>query len=162
MSRWKWAIAILVVLFVVAQLFRPHFVNPPVDPARALGANMNVPPNVASMLDRSCRDCHTNLTVLPWYSKFAPVSWLLANDINGGRHDMNLSDWASVPPARRAKLLQRLCKEVQGGDMPPWYYTIIHTNAKLSDADRKAICAWTASATPPGTTPAPTEAHDED
>ncbi len=148
MSRWKWILLVVVILIIAAQFIRPHLTNPPVDPTKTLGANAQVPPNVAVTLERACRDCHSNVTVLPWYDAVAPVSWLLASDVNEGRRNMNLSEWGTYPPQKRVQLLQKICKEVKGGDMPPWDYVIMHGNAKLTDADRQAICAWTATEAP--------------
>jgi hypothetical protein len=93
----KIALIVIVVLLVVAQFFRPSFVNPPIDPTKTLVATTPVPANVESIFERSCYDCHSNKTVYPWYSKVAPVSWLLARDINGGRHQVNFSEWATYP-----------------------------------------------------------------
>lgn len=37
--------------------------------------------------------CHSNETVWPWYSRIAPVSWLVAHDVHDGREELNLSTW---------------------------------------------------------------------
>ena len=148
MKKWlKIALIVIVAFLVVAQFFRPSFVNPPVDPAKTLAANAVVPPNVQSILDRSCRDCHSNTTVYPWYSKVAPVSWLLASDINDGRHNVNFSEWGNLTQKRKLRKLKNICEQVKGGDMPLWFYLPLHPRAKLSDADRAAICAWTQAET---------------
>ena len=59
---------------------------------------------------------------------------------------MNFSQWGSYPPEKSAKLLQQICKEVHGADMPPWQYLPMHRAAWLSQADRQAICGWTNAA----------------
>jgi hypothetical protein len=41
----------------------------------------------------ACFDCHSNLTTWPWYSKIAPVSWLVQRDVDGGRAALNFSEW---------------------------------------------------------------------
>jgi hypothetical protein len=106
MKKWlKLALIVIVVFLVVAQFFRPSFVNPPIDPTKTLVATAPVPANVESIFERSCYDCHSNKTVYPWYSKVAPVSWLLARDINGGRHQVNFSEWATYSQTKKLRKL---------------------------------------------------------
>ena len=143
----KIALIVIVVFLVVAQFFRPSHVNPPIDPAKTLIATAQVPPNVQSILERSCYDCHSNKTVYPWYNKVAPVSWLLARDINDGRSQVNFSEWAGYTQKRKLHKLENICDQVKQGDMPLWFYLPLHPKAKLSDADRAAICTWTAAET---------------
>ena len=64
----------LVAFFLAIQVIRPARTNPPVVPSRALQAHVDVPPEVLSVMKRSCYDCHSNSTVWPWYSNIAPVS----------------------------------------------------------------------------------------
>lgn len=57
--------------FVVAQFIPVTGANPPVDPAQGIFARMTVPPEIGDILTRACQDCHSNLTVWPWYSRIA-------------------------------------------------------------------------------------------
>lgn len=137
----------LVVLLVLVQ-FVPHSVfpttNPPVNQADTLEAHAQAPtPEVAAILKRSCYNCHSNSTVWPWYSKVAPVSWLVSGDVTEGRGEVNFSEWARYDAKRAARKLQNICQQVERGEMPLWYYTPLHPDAKLSAADRVAICGWT-------------------
>jgi Haem-binding domain len=142
MSRTKWIVLIAVVVLLVIQLFRPHLTNPTVNPQNAIQAAMPVPPDVQSILERSCYNCHSSKTRLPWYSNVAPVSWLLASDINEGREDLSFSEFATYSKAKAARKLQQTCQEVKEGDMPPWYYVPLHPDGRLSPADEQRICAW--------------------
>jgi cytochrome c551/c552 len=143
MKKWLKIVFIAIVAFlVVAQFFRPSHVNPPIDPAKTLAANAPVPANIQQIFDRSCKDCHSNGTVYPWYSNVAPVSWLLADDIKDGRREVNFSEWGNYTPKRRLRKLKEICDQVKEGDMPLKKYIPLHPEAKLSDADRAAICAW--------------------
>ncbi len=137
----------LVVLFALAQLV-PQKVfptsNPPVNPANDVQARAHsLTPAVARILERSCYDCHSNRTTWPWYSKVAPVAWLVSNDVTEGRREVNFSDWAQYDTKRAGRKLQEICGQVERGDMPLWYYLPMHPGAKPSVADRQAICAWT-------------------
>ena len=135
-------IGVFVVLALI-QFIRPAKTNPPVDLSQTIESHLNVDPNVESIFQRSCRDCHTNKTVWPWYSSVAPVSWLVTDDVHDGRRKMNLSEWGNYKPDEAHTLLMRMCREVSGNDMPIFAYKVIHRNAVLSDADKQALCDWT-------------------
>jgi mono/diheme cytochrome c family protein len=113
--------------------------NPPVPPG---ATSIPAPAPVLSILQRSCGDCHANTTTWPWYSHVAPVSWLIARDVHEGRRRLNLESWSTYSPAEQHRLLTRIPREVLGGDMPPWYYTPLHSGTRLTDADAKAIVDW--------------------
>jgi hypothetical protein len=68
----KWVAIVLVVGLVGIQFVRPARTNPPVDKSQTIEAFTQMTPEVTSILDRSCRDCHSNQTVWPWYSNVAP------------------------------------------------------------------------------------------
>jgi hypothetical protein len=142
----KRIIVVLLVLFVVAQFVPGRFFpvsNPPVDAARTLQARARkLTPEVLAVLNRSCKDCHSNQTTWPWYSKVAPVSWLLSNDVTEGRSEFNMSDWARYKPEAATRKLKEISDQVQRGEMPLWYYKPLHPDSKLSEADIQAICAW--------------------
>lgn len=146
MSRTLWLLLIIVIVVVVIQLFRPHFENPPEDAQQTMQAIVPVPQNVQAIFERSCYDCHSSRTRYPWYSKLAPASWLLSSDINEGRQELSFSVFGTYPKAKAAKKLKKMCDEVKGGDMPPWYYTPLHAGSKLSEADRQTVCTWAAGA----------------
>ena len=139
----KRLILALVVLFMIAQFFRPSRTNPPVDPTLEINASQSVGPAIGSIFARSCNDCHSDLTVWPWYSSVAPASWLLSYDVNKGRSAMNVSRWGAYPVEKRNDLMKEICKEVSDGEMPGSAYTLLHPVAPLTDADVQTICRWT-------------------
>lgn len=142
--KWlKRAIIALVILFAVAQVIRPSMTNPPVDESRTLQAKAQVQPEVHAILERSCNDCHSNKTAWPWYSQIAPVSWYLVRHVNEGRRELNISDWAQYDTRRATKKLEEICEQVKEGEMPLKTYLPLHPSAKLSDADKQALCDWT-------------------
>jgi hypothetical protein len=133
------ALLVLALLLVGAQAFRIDRDNPPVV------RDVDAPPPVHELLRRACYDCHSNETQWPWYSAVAPVSWLLAHDVDEGRGELNFSTWDAYPAAKKAKKLKETADEVAEGEMPPWYYVMMHAPARLSEADRAALAAWTAA-----------------
>jgi hypothetical protein len=142
MKVLKWLLIIFVVLLILAQAIRPSMTNASVDPTRTIESRTQITPEVAAILHRSCSDCHTTNTRWPWYSQIAPVSWYLASDVSDGRRHFNLSDWANYDTKRALTKLDEMCEEVQHGAMPPKPYLFIHSDAKLSDNDKKMICDW--------------------
>ena len=136
------ALAAAIVL-VVIQVFRPVKTNPPLDPKREIYATVEVEPAAATVLARACNDCHSNRTIWPWYSHVAPASWLVVSDVNRGRKALNFSQWGTYPPEAQQKHLSEISKEVTEGEMPAFSYTLIHQSAKLSKADKDAVCRWT-------------------
>lgn len=141
MRLLKWAAIALVIIFIAIQFKRPDRSNPPVDETNTLSARVQVTPEVEAILSRACIDCHSHKTVWPWYSNVAPVSWLLARDVNNGRRHFNVSNWPS-DPKRSAHKLEEICEQVERGEMPLGIYVTMHPAAKLSDADKKTLCDW--------------------
>ncbi|MFO0598366.1 MAG: heme-binding domain-containing protein [Myxococcaceae bacterium] len=126
----------VVAVLVLIQLLRPSHENPPVT------GEITVPADVKAVLKRSCYDCHSNETVWPWYSNVAPISWLVARDVDEGREHLNFSEFASYEPGRAKKKLEEIELEVAGDEMPMAIYLPMHPDAKLSEADKKLIVDW--------------------
>jgi hypothetical protein len=140
----KWTVIALAALFAALQFIRPARTNPPVEETRTIQAHARLTPEVAAILDRSCNDCHSNLTRWPWYSNIAPVSWFVVDHVEVGRREMNFSDWARYDKEDQAQLLKRICHEVKSGQMPLRSYLRLHSEAQLSEADVMTLCAWAA------------------
>jgi hypothetical protein len=130
----------LVAITIAIQFVRPARTNPAADPSAALAAMQPVPAHVTAVLDRACRDCHSNQTRWPWYSQVAPVSWWVIDHVNHGRSHFNYSDWARYPAADRTRLLKNSCELVREDSMPLASYRWMHRTARLSKADVEAIC----------------------
>ncbi|MBZ5507482.1 MAG: heme-binding domain-containing protein [Acidobacteriia bacterium] len=146
MKKWlKLSLIILVVLVAAAQVVRPARTNPPIDPKKHISAHMQVDPAVMATLSRACNDCHSNQTEWPWYSNVAPVSWLVAHDVNSGRKELNLSEWGTGREKEPGERLSKICKEVTDGEMPMATYTLMHPRAKLTSTEVQNVCRWTKS-----------------
>jgi hypothetical protein len=136
----KYAVLVLVFLFVAIQFVRPDRTNPPVDPSSAFEAVAKPSPEVASLLRRACYDCHSHSTVWPWYAYVAPVSWLVADDVKTARRNLNFSQWNLLGPEMSRTRLKEACQEVKEGGMPLWNYRLMHPEARLTEADIKTLC----------------------
>ena len=138
--RFKQAAVVLVIAFAVAQLVRPDRTNPPTDAGRTIRAHVGTANGLSAVLDRACGDCHSNATVWPWYTKVAPVSWLMKYGVAAGRKAVNFSEWAAYEPRQRRTLLAQSCEDASKGKMPG-PYTLLHPEMRLSPQDVETICA---------------------
>jgi len=112
-------------------------------PEAPLFVGAQLPHDVRLVIERACRDCHSDATHYPWYSYIAPVSWLVNRDVQQGRQRLNLSKWSDYPVIRRERSLSDIANQVQSGGMPLAIYTFVHRDAKLSKPEVDAIFEWT-------------------
>ena len=104
---------------------------------------IEVPAAVAEVLRESCYDCHSNETKWPWYSRVAPVSWLIAHDVAEAREHLNFSDWGRVGSDEQFELIEEIWEEVEEEEMPLWFYLPLHPEARLGDDERQILEQWT-------------------
>jgi hypothetical protein len=112
--------------------------NPPVR------GEIEGPPEAMAVLQRACYDCHSNRTAWPWYSRVAPVSWLVSHDVAEGREHLNFTEWDALRPSARRHVIEELWEEVEEGEMPLPAYRAMHPEARLSAADKETLRAWAA------------------
>ena len=131
MTRKTWIIlAIVAILFLIPAIFvfaSGGPTNPPVE--RQVNWDS---PQTKELFYRACADCHSHETKWPWYSKIPPASWLVVHDVNEGREKFNISaqDMGEADDAAEAVL---------EGEMPMKIYTVMHPEARLTDAQRQAL-----------------------
>jgi cytochrome c len=120
----------------------------------------SVPKDVRTLLVEKCADCHSENTHAPWYSNFAPASWLMERDIIKGRKHMNLSSWETLTPDQQQTLIAKIVQQTHSGNMSPLQYRLIHWNARITNVDQQTLTAWARTisggevANSPTTTPA--------
>ena len=126
------ALACLVAVFALLQLvpYGHDHSTPPTTKQASLG------PAGGRIADGACMDCHSNKTTWPWYADIAPASFLVVNDVTGGREHLNLSRWDTPQPD-----LAEVEEAIDGGGMPPVQYKLIHGSARLSDSERRTLIA---------------------
>ena len=108
----------------------------------ALLAGTSAPKNIEAIMDRACRDCHSNQTTWPWYAGLPPVSWMVEKDVEKGRKFLNMSRWESYSPAQKVGYLASMTSSTMQNRMPPQPYRILHWPANLSNTDRAEIKTW--------------------
>lgn len=127
---------------ILIQFIQPVRDNPVIDPAMTIQAQQQVPADIASLLERGCRDCHSNATVWPFYSYIAPASWLVSYDVMEGRKHLNLSEWGRYKEGKKVQKLSGIYQAVTDRTMPLPKYIPLHPEADFTDAERAALTAW--------------------
>ena len=133
---------VLVTVFAFASLVT----SPRASAGRAQGPLLEgaqVDPAVLGILNRSCRDCHSEQTNYPWYSYVAPVSILIGSDVKRGREHLNFSEWPQYSKIRRERALSEIANQVKDRDMPLTIYLLLHPSARLSSSDVDTVFNWT-------------------
>jgi hypothetical protein len=134
---WKrillWVIGIAAVLFILIQLV-PYGRSSHSNPA-ATAPFQWTDAQAETIARDSCYDCHSNETRWWWATNIAPFSWLVQRDVDEGRENLNFSEFDGSPST------SEFAEVVDGGEMPPIQYTLIHPGAKLSDAEQQTLIA---------------------
>lgn len=136
----KLLLALLVVLLVL-QAFRPEKNNSG-KKENDISSLYPVPSNVEKILTKACNDCHSNNTVYPWYAEIQPVAWWLDDHVKDGKKHLNFNEFASYRLAKQYHKLEEVFDEVKIGEMPLESYTVVHRDAKLTEAERTVLMDW--------------------
>ena len=133
---------VLLVALIIIQFFKPERNLSTTKSANDITNKYAVPASVQEILKNSCFDCHSNNTVYPWYANIQPVAWWLADHVNEGKRELNFSEFLTYSPKKAHHKLEEINEMVKEGEMPLQSYTIIHQNAKLSEAQKLEIATW--------------------
>ena len=128
-------VVIGLVLFGLAQLVPVTRTNPPVVTQVTWDS-----PQTEALFKRACADCHSNETVWPWYAYVAPVSWLVAHDVDEGRASLNISELDPGSPEYR-EMIEEVSEVVLEGEMPKPIYFPTHPEARLTPEETQALAA---------------------
>jgi mono/diheme cytochrome c family protein len=91
-------------------------------------------PRTRELALRTCFDCHSNRTRWPWYSWVAPASWLVQHDVDEGREHLDFTRFD-----QRQRNAGECADQVRSGEMPLWQYTLLHPDARLSEAEQEEL-----------------------
>ena len=139
MKSLKRILLIVLGVLIVIQFVPVSRTNPTVS------GDIQAAADFKALLHRSCYDCHSNETRWPWYSHVAPASWLVINDVHGGRKHLNFSKWQEYSAADRGHFVEAVIDHVTHGEMPLRQYLLLHRDARLSQADIAMFKQWAAS-----------------
>ncbi|MBF0118334.1 MAG: heme-binding domain-containing protein [Desulfobacterales bacterium] len=132
----KIVILISAVIVITIQFIQVDRTNPKVE------SELKAPKEVLTILKRACYDCHSNETKWPWYSKIAPISWLVFRDVDKGREYLNFSKWDGLTKEGQNYSKNSIIEQISKDRMPLWIYKIGHSDAKLSKSDKDILIKW--------------------
>lgn len=72
----------------------------------------------------------------------APISWIVAQDVNEARANLNFSDWGNYKFDKQAKLMEKIWEELDEDKMPPSLYLLMHADSKISIEEKSLIKSW--------------------
>jgi hypothetical protein len=132
------SIALIFILLMV-QSIRIDKTVEPVNPATDLISLTSANTGVSELLKTACYDCHSNQPTYPWYTNIAPVSWWIKHHINEGSSHLNFSLWGTYSDKRKNHKLEECIEMIEEGEMPMTSYTLVHKEAKLTDAQKMQL-----------------------
>jgi hypothetical protein len=148
MKNWSWkkktGVVLLVLLLVI------QFIRPAKNERAAYGENdythsLAVTPEIKSIVEKACLDCHSNHTNHQWYENIQPIGWWMNNHISEGKDELNFSEFSSYRAKKKAHKLEETAEMVEEGEMPLSSYTWMHKEAKLSAEEKKMLAVWALS-----------------
>ncbi len=142
MSVKKKIILGIVLVLVVIQFIRPVKNEGKADTANDITHVTELPADVKNILEVSCYDCHSDHTNHMWYENIQPLGWWIHHHISEGRQELNFSQFATYSPKRQAHKLEEIAETVEKQEMPVSSYLLVHTLAKLTDAQRQLLIKW--------------------
>ena len=135
-----------ILLVVIGILIIGQFIRPNENISNTVSENdiSNFTDNtqVLSILKKSCFDCHSNHTTYPWYAKVFPVSWYLYNHVEGGKKQLNFSEFGTYELRKKNHVLEEILETINEERMPLASYTRLHKEAVLTEGEKIAIENW--------------------
>ena len=132
----------LVIILAAIQFIRPEKNLSEGVSENDISLAYQTPDEVVTILKKACNDCHSNNTVYPWYAEIQPVAWWLNDHVEEGNDELNFSEFASYEPGRQYHKLEEIKEMIDEDEMPLGSYTLIHTDAKLTETEKNALLGW--------------------
>ena len=134
-----------VIVFVLLQLVRPGI------PAKPATAELQAPPEIRQILEKSCYSCHSDQRRLSWFDNIVPGYWLVRLDILTAREHLNLSTLGARPAAAQKATLYEAVNMIQLGAMPLPQFLRLHPDARVTPAELTTLKTYLAPWTPVAT-----------
>lgn len=136
----KILIALLVAL-VVIQFIHPEK-NVSGDKSKDITTLFPMPDSVQLIVDKACADCHSNKTNYPWYASIQPIAFWIGDHVKDGKRHFNFNDFAGYRIAKQNHKLEEVIEQIKEDEMPLYSYTLIHKEAKLTEAEKAILTNW--------------------
>lgn len=135
-------LCLLLVVLVIIQFFPAEENSSPAYSGHRLTDSYKVPQEVQEILAVSCYDCHSNNTRPMFYMRMQLVGWWIKHHIDEGKDELNFDEFGAYPLYRQYHKLEEIIEQVEKDEMPLTSYTLIHTDATLTDAEKKSLTGW--------------------
>lgn len=142
MNIKKKIVILIVVIFVLLQFFPVQKPEVLIENPNDFLINTSVPENISTKLKSACYDCHSNESNFPWYANIAPPKWFVFKHINEGRKELNFSNWNALNKDDKVEILDDISTVLMDGEMPLKNYTLLHSEAKLTNEEKEIIINW--------------------
>lgn len=145
MSRIKKILLGLLVLLIFIQFWHPARNKSEQVMSNDFTKTIAVPGEVQGILEKSCYNCHSNKTDYPWYAYVQPLHWYLNDHIESGKAALNFNEFNTYSSRRQMSKLRAIGSSIKEGTMPLPSYTLLHSNAILSEAEKVLLMNWVES-----------------
>ena len=135
----------LLMLVVIMQLLQPTKNVSEGSSENDISKVYSVPIDIQNVLTQKCYDCHSNNTRYPWYIHIQPIGWWMASHIKDAKDELNFSEFKTYNEKKSAHKLEELTEVLAEGTMPLKSYVWLHSEAKVTEAETKAINDWVKS-----------------
>ncbi len=131
---------LLLLALVITQFIRPEKNDASYINITDFEELASVTPEIHTILEKQCYDCHSYVTRYPWYMEVSPISHWMAYHIKEGKEHFNVSEWGSYTDRQKEHKLEEFIEEIEKKEMPLESYTWMH--GKLSEADAQKLIGW--------------------
>lgn len=138
----KKILIVLLIAFIAIQFFHPAKNKAGGEQPNHIGKVFAMSEDVKSILSKACYDCHSNNTRYPWYSNVQPVDWFLNKHIKKGKSEINFDEFTNRSLRFQYHKMEEIEEQIKEGKMPLNSYTWLHKDAKLTDAEKNTLIAW--------------------
>lgn len=105
--------------------------------------NGNYIKQVKPIFVMKCLDCHGVGNRLPWYFRLPLAKQIMEYDMSEAKKHMDMSkDFPFTGHGTPLEDLVGLAEVVNGGDMPPWQYKLIHWRSSLTQNEKLVVLKW--------------------
>jgi hypothetical protein len=131
----------LLMILIIIQFFKPIKNQAMAEQPLAIEKVYHVPVKVGAILQSACYDCHSNTTKYPWYTHVQPIAWWMEDHIQEGKRELNFSTFGAYSLKKQDHKLEEIAEQIED-EMPLKSYKIMHSEARLTDDQKKELGQW--------------------
>jgi hypothetical protein len=133
---------IILAILVLIQFIPYGITNEAHDAENDFFAHVSADPAMVDLVHAACYDCHSQEAKKPWYAYVAPVKFWVNLHVRGARQHVDFSNWGQLSADKKSHKMDECAEMVGNGEMPLKSYTLMHSEARLSDDQRQELIAF--------------------